>query len=739
MTALITLNPIDPGTDTRVTVRLCATQDPADTGADGQVWWPAIIAQPVIQTRLFDGDFTAGVDNGSASVEVALGVLMRSGAFPRVERYDWAGATATIQRRNGIGVQTLAVMKVDSFASGAAQLSLRLTANAEFFDVDVLAATYAGTGGAEGGADLEGQVKPWVFGRALNVEPVFIDQIDNVFQVSGYGPVQAISAAYERGASFGASVGDFADYAALVAASIPAGRWATCLAQGLVRFGAPPAGVITLDVDGDNGGGFVRRTGAILQRIAAQRGLTGSINATSLTALDSAVPRNVNIVIADQISFMELVQRMVAPCNAVPGIAPDGRLIVSRAVFGSEQFTLDAQGREMPPVLGMSRQNTSAPYKRIQMGAARSWRVHSLDEVAFYSEIIDRGAYSAGTVYREGNIVSLVDKTRWIYVNPTPSSGNAPPAWPTPSNAYWASLEGPASDDPAIANNNVTLTGLLSARPSSGDFDGQQYASTDTREVFRWNEGTTAWLPVADITATAQRAIEAQFPVIEIKQGEAGNVGNRTVTHVAKRGTTTLTGGTWSLPVVNLGAGSASINSSTGTVTLSGIVQSGAYAIRYTHTDGIATDFPVNVTYVPTPPTAVNQARRARGASTSGLIANDNWQTVLSLVVSGSPSGRVDFGDYGFRSLSGLSITAATGTADYEARLTLDGVTLTAVLSQPVVSGGVLQFSEWDELFAGSYAISGGTRNFAIEMRRTSGAGTITATNTTLEAIMAQT
>ena len=51
------------------------------------------------------------------------------------------------------------------------------------------------------------------------------------------------------------------------------------------------------------------------------------------------------------------------------------------------------------------------------------------------------------------------------------------------------------------------------------------------------------------------------------------------------------------MPSTNLGAGSASINASTGTVTLSGIVASGAYVVRYTHTDGARVDLPVNVTY----------------------------------------------------------------------------------------------------------------------------------------------
>lgn len=979
MTSLITLNPIDPGVDARVTVRLCATQDPADTGADGQIWWPAIIGQPTIQTRLFDGDFTSGVDSGSGAIEVDLGVLLRSGAFARVERYDWAGATATIQRRNGGTLQTLAVMKVDSFASSARQLSLRLAADGELFDVDVLSATYAGTGGAEGGADIEGRVKPWVFGRALNVEPVFIDQIDNVFQVNGYGPVQAISAVYERGASFGASVGNFADYTALVAASIPEGRWGTSLAQGLIRLGAPPAGVITCDVDGDNGGGFLRRTGAILQRIASQRGLSASVNATSLAALDTAVPRNVNISITEQTTFMDLVQRMVAPCNAVPGIAADGSLIVSRVVFGSEQFTLDVQGRQMPPVLGATRQNTSAPYKRIQMGAARSWRVHSFDEIAFFADLIDRGLYVGGEIYREGNIVESADKARWVYVNPTASSGNAPPTWPTTSNAYWQNIAPPIGGDliggivaPANANrvpfsrfeggrgwavlqssfaahgpvfavadggrtyigieatasaanqniflgnaprfavvagerlsvssiirvtansgpapnfyrfdiewfdssgtilpstprttiasgggaavdlfradfvtvpagavaaqlslraesagagsltvrfmspmvagaaagqtvhppyapganaddganltapadaNRVPLSRMegdtgygvlfnpagLTAPTDYGIFEGMRFfraqatatasgqqisigSAPSTAAAFRltpservsvqarveaqgpaatggawvlalWGflpDGTQSLsvigtvsgsaprvigndhvqffadvpsnivggrlelyatsggagllqvvisepmvtsaaagqtvhppfspgpvltgpvlaggplfigqLPAprveygtgdtvedlkpaeagSDVTATAQRSVVPQFPIVEIRQGEAGHTGNRTVLHTARRGTETLVGGTYSLPNINLGTGSATINGSTGTVTLSSITQSGSYTVRYTHTDTIPTDAVVNLTYIPAPVVAGSPSD-----STGGLL-----------------------------------------------------------------------------------------------------------------------
>lgn len=156
-----------------------------------------------------------------------------------------------------------------------------------------------------------------------------------------------------------------------------------------------------------------------------------------------------------------------------------------------------------------------------------------------------------------------------------------------------------------VNNKGVVLSGLLSARPGSGAYIGQTYTATDTREFFRWDG--SIWQPAADITAVQQRSIEPQFPSIEVKQGEAGHTGNRTVTHTALRATTALSGGTWSLPTQNLGAGSASINSGSGTVTLSGIVQSGAYVVRYTHTDGLATDRAVAVLFVPTAAPAPQQ------------------------------------------------------------------------------------------------------------------------------------
>jgi len=235
----------------------------------------------------------------------------------------------------------------------------------------------------------------------------------------------------------------------------------------------------------------------------------------------------------------------------------------------------------------------------------------------------------------------------------------------------------------------------------------------------------------ADVTALAQRSIEPQFPSIEIKQGEAGHTANRTVTHTAKRGTATLTGGTWSLPSSNLGAGSASISSSTGTVTLSGIVQSGAYAVRYTHTDSLATDLAVNVTYVPTPPSGGTGGAKAGYVDSNTGVPNDNnWNQVISLTITGTPNpGRVFLNDFE----CSLNVQNGTGTCSHEARLLVNGTVVRNEGPQSTVTGGVADLIDFSTLFIGGvYAVSAANTTVSVEMRRTLGTGTISQMFNTL-------
>lgn len=474
-------------------LRMASANDSELCGHDGERWWPAITEAPVLAATLFDGDFTGSAGTASADLTVALDVLRV--ADERAPSYIWAGSPITIHSWEAGASEPVFVGRIDRFAGEGSALKLGCKVDGAPFEKSVLSASYAGTGGLEGGPDLKGRPKPWLFGRALNVEPVLLDAVDNVYQVSAYGSVSLIAAVYERGASFGASLGDHLSLAALLAADIPEGRWGTCRAQGLIRLGAPAYGVVTADVDGDTQTGFIRRTGDILTRIGAHLGITDSLNLASLDALDDAVPFNVNLYLTEQMRFLDLAQRMIAPCNAVAGIDWLGKLFACRVAMGEPTITLDVQGRQMPPVLQSSERTVSPPYKRIMLGAARSWRVHSFDEVAFYAELLDRGAYDPAVVYREGNIVTMPDGSRWLYIALVAQAGvlpgSDPLVWEEMSGAIVFNARGPYDPLATYAVGDLVFwrvedggDGALYVRIGEGETTGVDPSDTTKWQIF---------------------------------------------------------------------------------------------------------------------------------------------------------------------------------------------------------------------------------------------------------------
>ncbi len=474
---LAELAPLKVSDGSRPVLRASSAQDRALNGVASQKWWPAISKRPALAIPLFDGDFTQDVEAATASFTVRLDGLVNLDSDAR--GYRWAGAPVSIYAidtstaLNAAGSYDVASLdsvrafkgRVEGFNLVSNALTITAEIDKEPFEKDVLALTYAGTGDAEGGQDLKGRLKPWIFGRALNVEPILVNSVDSVVQFSAY-PVQGISALYERGASFGPSIGNYPTYAALVAANIPAGKWATCHALGMARLGAPPYGVITGDVDGDNTSGFLRRTGAIIQRVATARGVAAAlIDTASLNALDAAVPYDINLVLTEQISVLDLARRLARPCNAQAGLDFQGRLFAVRPTIATPALTLDAQGRQLPPVRQCQEAEVSAPYKRIMFGANRSWRVHTFDEIAFDAELIDRGDYDPSKTYRRGNIVSLPNGSRWLYVNDTPKAGSMP----SETNTDWELMTGAITAGNITYEDGTPVEALKPAEPGATD------------------------------------------------------------------------------------------------------------------------------------------------------------------------------------------------------------------------------------------------------------------------------
>ena len=236
MTAvLVQIDGWDPVAAAAVTITASSIDDERVCGLNGLTWWPALTQLPALRYDLFDGGFGARIVSPQSSLSLALDALgpvhgpiaaryMLADARIRVwtgtEGDAWAAYTLRFDGR---------VLAQAAIAGGRAAIGFGV--DDKWLDKPLLA-TYAGTTGAEGPASLKGQPKPLSLGAPRYVPGQLIDAVNSVFQLSAYGALEDVEFALERLARFGASAGDHASYAALVAAVIPAGSWATCKAAG---------------------------------------------------------------------------------------------------------------------------------------------------------------------------------------------------------------------------------------------------------------------------------------------------------------------------------------------------------------------------------------------------------------------------------------------------------------------------------------------------------------------------
>ncbi len=438
---LIQIDGYDPVAGAPVTLRASSVDDDRVCHLNGVVWWPALATLPPLRYDFFDGAFGGKIETPQSSLALAVE------AWPDFGRYILADARIRLWTGEAGDAWGSFLLRKDgrlssqpTMANGKASVSFAV--DDRWLDTPLLT-TYAGTTGAEGEAAQKGQPKPLAVGAPRYVPGQLVDSINSVVQLSAYGEIEGVEVALERLVRFEASIGDYASYAALAAATIPAGKWATCLAEGFVRHGAPPAGKLSYLVKGDKAGpdGWVRLPGSVIKRIALLSGGAGKINEASVAALDAARPWNISVYQGEQTTARELIQRIAASVNAVAGVDWLGKLFIAPVAFSAPLMTLDATGAALPPVESVEQLAIDAPFWRLAIGAEPTWAVHALSEVA--GVYVDRGRYDPDESYRDGHIVDLADGSRWRYINAAASTGNAPPAPPATSNAWWDRLTPP--------------------------------------------------------------------------------------------------------------------------------------------------------------------------------------------------------------------------------------------------------------------------------------------------------
>lgn len=194
-------------------------------------------------------------------------------------------------------------------------VSIRIRDRQELLDNPLQANKYGGTNalpaGVDGVADdLKGQVKPLLYGTALNIQPPCVNTSRLIYQIHD-GSLAAVAAVYDNGVALTAGA-TYADQAAMEATAPSAGQYRVWLAGGMFRLGSSPAGQITADAS-EGGSTALRYPGSLLNRIALKAGLTsGEISSADVAALDALCPYECGIWLSDEGSASAALDGVIA-------------------------------------------------------------------------------------------------------------------------------------------------------------------------------------------------------------------------------------------------------------------------------------------------------------------------------------------------------------------------------------------------------------------------------------------
>ncbi len=197
------------------------------------------------------------------------------------------------------------------------QIRIQIASPLDKLDKALTERKFAGTGDREGGADLKDKTVPIGLGLCREV-PVIWTDFANRIGILHWGAIQEVVSVKERGGAL-VSDGNYATYAALKAASITAGRYATCLAEGCIRLANEPLGLVTVSFRGDATGGVYASSAArIIERVMTTylSLTTADYDAAAVTALHAANGAECGLWIPSGDSALSVITRFLNTVGA---------------------------------------------------------------------------------------------------------------------------------------------------------------------------------------------------------------------------------------------------------------------------------------------------------------------------------------------------------------------------------------------------------------------------------------
>lgn len=333
----------------------------------------------------FDISILNGRDfRGGSPAFGAIRIASGDGSLDDLVDYLWSGRQITIYAGGNdfTRSQYEAVFNgiVNNIEYDEDEIIVNISDKSEILRTSFDQSLYAGTGGLEGGADIEGNAKPLCYGQVKNVPLKLVDAGLNIYQVHD-GAIEEVTAVYDRGVDLN-NQGDVAD---ITATTVSGGNFKTQLSGGYIRLGGNPDGTVTADVKGDNTGGYVDKAGAILSRLVSTK--LGGKNFTSndidqgaLNALDTSLNAPLGIYILEKTQLDAVLNNLFVNLNCYWYFKREGQ--ISAGIIDTpsiETATID----ENTIIDDSFEVVQSIPATwRITAGYAKNWQVQNLDTLA---------------------------------------------------------------------------------------------------------------------------------------------------------------------------------------------------------------------------------------------------------------------------------------------------------------------------------------------------------------------
>jgi hypothetical protein len=294
----------------------------------------------------------------------------------------------------------------DGVATGwsAAEKTVRIDLRDVLSDLDlpIQETTYAGTGGLEGGADVEGKPKPLLFGVVRNISPPLVDYGNQIYQVHD-GAIGDVDAVLDRGVAITQVPG----------APAP-GEYQDDEAAGTFTLGDTPAGQVTADATGAG----VASMPDILQDVMAQAGYVAA-DFHTWDRINFHASGNLGVWVShnDRASTRDVVNQLLTTVGAFAAGGRTGlvRLGIFEAPGATPDFTLTSAEimeieQELPPP------GIYPPNWRRQVGHQRNWTVQR--DVA--AGATDAQRAFAAEEYRVSTAEDAAVKTSHLYATDPP-------------------------------------------------------------------------------------------------------------------------------------------------------------------------------------------------------------------------------------------------------------------------------------------------------------------------------